>query len=481
MKPFYLHDKAVFLHDEYKPMCIHRAVKATGRIITDLVPPSSFICNRKQRNMKHITLLGICLTIILQFKSLSVTAQRTDTVDKLSNAQEKLLKQVSLKNYETFKASVKPLIAKMSAKQIVGLGEGTHGTAEFYQLRYYISRILIEEKGFNHVAFENDVTEMWLLNQQLNSSADVAALMKKYMIGIWQNKETKEMLDWIKTYNKNHVRKVSVHGIDYPVQKPDIEMLTLLFKKAGINTFDHALLNLSAAANIQDEAWFGMNQKDFKIDWKNLNKLCGQAYVTTDSIQQQIKGMNIATDIEADLLLALVNLKQGFEPFYPKAKYVSRDSLMAHNTSLIVKSKDDKVIIWAHDAHLAKKEVFDNSVGGTGKYLLKLFPNNYFALGTATALGQFGATSDARPVNTTVMLPYTLEAPLKGSWEALLSTSPKTSHYFFTDTFGPNLVKPQRFVGYGIKSDASLYDKVNLAELYDAFLFVKQTHAPSKL
>lgn len=463
-------------------MCIGRASKATGRIITCPAKQCSFICNRKQRNMKHITLLGICLIVLLQFNSLLVVAQQTDTLVQLTRAQEKSLKQVSLENYKAFKASVKPLIAKMSTKQIVGLGEGTHGTAEFYQLRYYISRILIEEKGFNHVAFENDAAEMWLLNQQLNSTADVTALMKKYMMGIWQNKETKELLDWIKTYNQSHVHKVSVHGIDYPVQKPDIEMLTLLFKKAGIIAFDNALLSLSAAANIQDEAWFGMNQKGFKTDWKTLNKLCGQAYVTADSVQQQIKDLDIATDIKSDLLLALVNLKQGFEPFYPKAKYVSRDSLMAHNTSLIVKSKDDKVIIWAHDAHLGKKEVYDNAVGGTGKYLLKLFPNNYFVLGTATALGEFGATTDARAVNTSVMLPYALEVPLKDSWEALLSTSPKTSHYFFTDTFSPKpLVKLQRFVGYGTKSGVSLYDKVNLTELYDAFLFIKQTHAPTKL
>ncbi len=432
--------------------------------------------------MKHITLLGICLIALLPFNSLLATAQQTDTLVQLTPAQEQSLKQVSLKNYKTFKASIKPLIAKMSTKQIVGLGEGTHGTAEFYQLRYYISRILIEEKGFNHVAFENDATEMWLLNQQLNSTADVTMLMKKYMMGIWQNKETKQLLDWIKAYNQSHQRKVSVHGIDYPVQKPDIEMLTLLFKKAGISTFDNALLSLSAAANLQDENWFGTNQKDFKTDWKGLNKLCGKAYVTADSIQQQINHMDMAPEIKADLQLALTNLKQGFEPFYPKAKYVPRDSLMAHNTSLIIKRKDDKVIIWAHDAHLGKKEVYNNSVGGTGKYLLKLFPNNYFVLGTGTAIGQFGATTDARAVNTSVMLPYALEVPIKDSWEALLSTSPKTSHYFFTDAFSTTpLVKPQRFVGYGTKSGVSLYDKVNLAELYDAFLFIKETNAPTRL
>ncbi|MEO6980370.1 MAG: hypothetical protein ABI113_18400, partial [Mucilaginibacter sp.] len=36
---------------------------------------------------------------------------------------------VDMQSYEAFKNSVKPLIEKMGAKQIVGLGEGTQGTA----------------------------------------------------------------------------------------------------------------------------------------------------------------------------------------------------------------------------------------------------------------------------------------------------------------------------------------------------------------
>ncbi|GGG99188.1 hypothetical protein [Pedobacter zeae] len=51
------------------------------------------------------------------------------------------------------------------------------------------------------------------------------------------------------------------------------------------------------------------------------------------------------------------------------------------------------------------------------------------------------------------MLPYQLEEPIKGSWEELLGTLTKTNVYFFTKAFNPNnLVKAQRFVGYGPKA-----------------------------
>jgi hypothetical protein len=38
--------------------------------------------------------------------------------------------------------------------RLVGLGEATHGTAEFWQIRQKISRYLVEEMGFQAILFE---------------------------------------------------------------------------------------------------------------------------------------------------------------------------------------------------------------------------------------------------------------------------------------------------------------------------------------
>jgi len=432
--------------------------------------------------MKNTLYFAILMVALLSLNTLSVVAQKTDSLLKLSAAQQKVLKSVSLGSYGAFKSSARPLLEKMAVNQIVGLGEGTHGTAEFYILRYYISRFLIEEKGFNHVGFEDDVAELWLLNEQLAKTDDVAGLMKKHLISIWQNKETMALLDWIKSYNQQHSKKVSIQGIDYPGQTADVEMMRILLGRAGVDAFDKRLSIMQEGAIQQDEAWSGMNRKDYKVDWKSLNRKSGAAYAVADTMMREIKALSIDKDIKSDLLRAVINIKQGFEPFYPGTKYVSRDSIMAYNTSLFVKSKSDKVILWAHDAHLGNKEIYGNSVGGTGKYLSRLFPGNYFVLGTGTGIGEFGAITDARSVKTSVTLPYTLEKPIAGSWEQLLGTAKKNSFYFYTANFKPDeLVLPQRFVGFGVKSGVSLYDKVSLKDMYDAFLFINVTHAPTPL
>ncbi len=422
--------------------------------------------------------LGILMLAIFSFTI--AKAQQTKEM-KLTTEQQKAIKKLSLNDYKSFKASIKPLIAEMGVKKIVGLGEGTHGTAEFYKLRFWISRILIEEHGFNHIAFENDVTEMWELNQQL-ATADVNTLMRKYMIGIWQNEETKALLQWVKTYNAKHDRKVSIDGIDYPVLLPDVEMLKTLLLKANYDSLDPAIVNLTKAATMQDEAWFGMNKKGFKIDWKALAAIAKQGFITADSVETKLKSIDVTSNIKADLLMAVINLKQGFEPFYRNTPESARDSIMAYNTSQLIKNSNDKVIIWAHNAHLGKKPIYDGAVGGTGGYILKLFPNDYFVLGTGTAIGTFGGTTDARAVNTSVISPYALEQPIAGSWEELFSTAKESNFYFKPKSFNSKgEVKPLHVIGYGIKSGPSSYDKTNLTDIFDAFFFIKKTNSPTKL
>ncbi len=51
---------------------------------------------------------------------------------------------------------LKPLLARIGDARIVLIGEATHGTSEFYEMRAQISRALITEKGFNFVAIEGD-------------------------------------------------------------------------------------------------------------------------------------------------------------------------------------------------------------------------------------------------------------------------------------------------------------------------------------
>ena len=392
---------------------------------------------------------------------------------------------VDMQSYEAFEQSIKPLIEKMGTKQIIGLGEGSHGTAEFYKLRYWISRILIEEKGFNHIAFENDYSDGWLLNKQLNTSANLDSLMKKHMLSIWQNTETKELLTWIKEYNSKHSNKVTIDGIDYVYITADIEMLkTLLAKTTAANLLD-SMTTVEKAANLQDANWEGMNKPGFNVDYEAVGKSSYLGYKDADKLDKQIAASGLSENDKAACHLALLNIEQAFSPFYDEAMKLneaSRDSNMAYNASLIMKQPGAKMIIWAHNVHLAKTGIYNNEVGGTGGKILGMFPNNYFVLGTGTATGTFAATKDPRDTYTNPMAAYPLEKPIADSWEETLSNIAAPAFYFEPAQLNPQKTSKQmRFIGYGPDSGLKTYDKTNLNDMYDAFLFVKDTHATTPL
>jgi len=428
--------------------------------------------------MKHKLYRKITTLALIIAGTTTLQAQQT----KQAALPAKAVHNLPFTSYEAFRKSIKPLIAEMGTKRIVGLGEGTHGTAEFYKLRYWITRILVEEKGFNHVAFENDYSDGFLLNRELDTTTNLNALMQKRLLSIWQNEETKELLTWIRSYNKNHKQRVTIDGLDYVFLTPDVELL----KSELANHIDPALANmldlLQQAAIFQDGEWHGMNIKGFKSKWNELLKSSKRGYTVADSLENKLKDMSLPAGQKSAILLAALNLKQGFAPFNPAAGEASRDSLMAQNAGKILQQAGSKMVIWAHEAHLAKTAIYNNAVGGTGGYLLKHFPGNYYVIGTGTATGTFAATTEPRDTYTNPMAPYSLKSPVKDSWEEQLNTAKAPAYYFFPKILNASgSKKKMRFIGYSPEIGPKVYDTTNISDLFDAFIFIKETHAATPL
>ncbi len=420
------------------------------------------------------------LPFLIAMLCLSLNSQAQKTPDQNSTP---VIHQVDISSQKKFVNDAKALIGLMGKKRIVALGEGTHGTAEFYKLRYWITRELIEKHGFNHIAFENDLSDGLLLNQEVNGKADLNSIMKKRLLSIWQNEETKELLAWVRNYNQTHKKRVSIDGIDYVYLNPDIEALGKVL--AGEAAFSAGIQQLRAPASLQDEVWEAMNKKDAKVDFPAMYKSSYKGYLIADSLDQKINASNLSTEIKSASHLIMMNIKQGFSPFYhyiTKTNEPSRDVNMAGNVAEILKNSNDKMVIWAHNAHVAKTGVFNNTVGGMGGEIAKLFPGQYFVMGTGTATGTFAATEQSRDSYTNPMKAYPLEKTVANSWETQFLTNSKPAFYFFPDRYNSkNEVKPMRFIGYGPKSDSSTNEKTNIGQHFDAFLFVSNSNAANPL
>lgn len=428
-------------------------------------------------------LLTIITTLPLLFSGNIEASVKTLDTAALNNAA---ITGISTKNYDEFKKGVMPLIRVMGTKRIIGMGEGTHGTAEFYKVRFWLSRILIENYGFTRIALENDWSDCRLLNTELNGSTNLDSLMTKRLLSIWQNQETKEMLTWVKTYNKTHKHPVTIDGLDYVFLNVDNELITRLIGKQMPAAWTDSLQVIAKACAFQDAVWGRMNHpKQKQLDGKAMNKSSALAYLTAVWLSSQVMASNLDAKVKADVYMALENVKEGFAPFYAdafKKPEATRDSLMAYNAKLILQGNNDKMIIWAHNAHMAKTGIYNNEVGGTGGYISKMFPGQYMVVGTSTATGTFAATKERYDSYTNPMAAYPLDTLVKTSWETCFIKTGKPALYVMTADFNPGrFVKPLRFIGYGPQSGPDSNDNINLSDHFDALIFINDTHAATPL
>ena len=444
------------------------------------------------------TFRAICATALLAVASPAAQAQSAaaaaapaaaDTARIVLNPG--LINPVSLRSFEAFRTAVEPLIKQMAGKKVVALGEGTHGTAEFYRVRFWLTRILMEEHGYTQVALENDYTDTYLLGQGLRQpAANVSQLMKDHLYGIWQNQESKELLTWLQAYNQTHRRRpLALRGIDAAYVLPEAQQLAALaarYPKAGLQPLAVQLLD---AAGTQDSVLSNMNTKfkNYKFSRKRWLGTGLNGYYAAEKMlaalptarlprRERVLAEGFALDAKLELEL--------FYKFSVTKKEYSRDSIMAAMTSFLVREPGAKVIVWAHNAHVSRQSTdpTDSNGGGTGSFIERLLPGQYFALGTATATGTYAATTDARIVRSSAFTAYPLDKPLAGSWEATLAAASAPHFFLFTNQLGAqNLKRPHRLVGYGPESGKDSYSNFKLTEAYDAVLFLRQTTAATPL
>lgn len=118
-------------------------------------------------------------------------------------------------------ADMQPLKKVIGNARIVSLGEATHGTREFFQLKHRLLEFLATEKGFTIFSIEANMPEAYRLNDYvLNGKGDPAALIKGMYFWTWSTEEVLDMVQWMREFNKSGKGRVEFTGFD--MQTPDV-------------------------------------------------------------------------------------------------------------------------------------------------------------------------------------------------------------------------------------------------------------------
>ena len=376
-------------------------------------------------------------------------------------------------------ADLQPLKPIIGPARIVALGEATHGTREFFQLKHRMLEFLVTEMGFNLFAIEATMPESFDINDYvLTGRGDPEKALAGIYFWTWDTEEVRAMIEWMRSYNADprHARKVKFYGFDMQ-SAPRAAKVTLAYlRKVDPPQAEMAEKTLAILANPYTDAGFDMLPRDQKT-------------AATKTIQAVLSDFDrrkldyIRRSSAEDWAIARQHarvLSQNIELRSPNTLGESqlRDRAMAENIRWIMEHEgpDAKAVVWAHNGHVSTSE------GGMGWYLRRNYGPDMVVFGFAFNQGGFQAREG--PVQTKGELrPFEVPPAPAGSLDALLASADLQIAAIDLRTLpksGPvaewfAVPHDTREFGAVAFENSSGLDKQCVPKIYDGLLFVEKT------
>jgi erythromycin esterase-like protein len=368
-------------------------------------------------------------------------------------------------------------------KRIVALGEDTHGTAEYYELRAAITQRLIKEKGFNVVILENPHEDMMALQAGLQTEP-LDTLMKRHLFSIYQTKQMQSFLQWFKQYAKKR-KGLRLAGCDDSYREILPQQLIKEAARYGnesLNTLCNEFL-FRQTLSIKD---FYARYPDLKPDTLPKELQFGQAtYNLLNRIDSLCEAQKIQDPGMKELLFQ-AKTNYVYHGRFLKKEPVSRDEIMGDRINYYAADPSAKIVVWAHSGHIAKYAWLYDEIGLMGVTVLKKFPADYIAIGLSGSQGSYSYIKN-RFINndhqfTDSLFNGNLHAGKPNSWNELLMKN--TTGNYLLDFSKLNLEernelnkpRPLKMLGYNMESDsAKEYYDISLVQLFDVLIFLSNT------
>lgn len=310
--------------------------------------------------------------------------------------------------------------------RVIGLGESTHGTREFFQLKHRLLRHVVETQQFDVFAIEANQRAVRKLNEYVMGGPGTARDAMRVMFAVWNTAEMAELVEWIREYNASHSRR-PVHFIGYDMQDHREPIDSLL---AFLAPVDAALRDHIAARTADYRATRSYVQA-------NIPEATRKAWsATADSIASLLNARRsawlAAARTQADSARVEWAVHDG--ELYRQAARVNatlfspdRDSLMAANLDWAIRTlyPNSRTVVWAHDVHVSHggdaKRSF-NSGAQMGAHIKHTYKHTYRAFSFLTADGRYRAT---RGLSDYTMIEANGFPAPAGSMESILKGLPR--------------------------------------------------------
>ncbi len=288
---------------------------------------------------------------------------------------------------------MQPLAKVVGNARIVALGEATHGTHEFFQLKLRILEFLASQRGFTVFAMEASMPDSYRLNDfVLNGTGDPRQLLKRLIYPIWNTEEVLDMILWMREFNRSGKGPIKFTGFDMQTPRAAIETVQS-FVAAHDKSYAARLDPIYAEVTRRTKSGLSAAGSPSQKSEDHLLALQCRG-VVEHLIQSRSRFLHLgvaADDVDwiiqdARVVLQYLQLASGER---------SRDRCMAQNVKWIADHNPGaKIVLWAHNGHVK----YTNPPGfdPMGGYLHGIFGRDLVNFGFSFNQGSFRAMEDGK-------------------------------------------------------------------------------------
>jgi erythromycin esterase-like protein len=194
---------------------------------------------------------------------------------------------------------MQPLKKIIGDARIVSLGEATHGTREFFQMKHRMMEFLASEMGFTIFSIEANMPEAYKVNDYvLTGRGDPAKLLKGMYFWTWDTEEVLDMIRWMREFNQSGKGHVEFTGFDMQTPTVASEIVRDFVAKNDPEFVD----TLRTASEAAETTWrrqggmpagggFGVATAKFPVEAARGKRIRYTGYIKTKDVEEGFAGL----------------------------------------------------------------------------------------------------------------------------------------------------------------------------------------------
>ncbi len=270
--------------------------------------------------------------------------------------------------------------------RVVSLGEGTHGTREFFRMKHRILRYLVEEMGFTAFAIEGSWPEANRIDDYVRTGlGDPASLLSGLYFWTWDTEAVLDMIAWMRDSNRSGT-PVGFYGFDMQFPGMAITNVERFVDRVAPDATAEVgarLACLAKDANAPD----GTSQSRYANETASYQDACRADVERVYDLLASRSAALAAAGGEQALATALRSARIVVQYEAMASGNGSRDAFMAENALWLLDrlGPGARIVLWAHNGHVK------TSGQSMGQYLSDALGDDLVTLGFAFGSGSFNA------------------------------------------------------------------------------------------